>query len=227
MSLKILNIVLCIILVNIMGNCALGSCSQFMENSSNNTSENLDNITQRIPLTFGPGTLEELKSNPDFIAAYGSIPAFGNSEERDQWIDTLGTIINEVNGNFEGEMSKYFYPNGPIISYGASIDGVIEISINRSETVDKHFMDEIYQIFDSKARSFGVKEVPVVFVHGDLAVPVVEPAVEETSNLSASKDSLSMNNSNGNKSSKTTSAPDFGLLGGLACLYSGWRLRKK
>jgi hypothetical protein len=71
---------------NILGNCTLSSCSQngdgFTENSSNNNSENVDHIPQRLPLTFGPETLNKLKNNPDFIAAYGSIPAFTTSKER-------------------------------------------------------------------------------------------------------------------------------------------------
>jgi YVTN family beta-propeller protein len=32
--------------------------------------------------------------------------------------------------------------------------------------------------------------------------------------------------SNGNKSRENNSAPGFGLLGGLTCLYGGWKLRK-
>lgn len=263
MSLKILNILLCAILVSIIGNCISGSCSQsgdgIMENSNNNTSENIDNISQRAPLTFGPGTLEELKNNPDFIAAYGSIPAFATSEERDKWIDTLGTIIDGINANFDQEMYKNFSPNGPVTGYGVTIDGVIQVGINKSNIVDKPFMDEIYQIFDSKAIGMGIKEVPVVFVHEDNPIPITttetsvlgskvsKGVVEKTANLSTpgekgigelnssnNNDSNSINesisnvkNSSGNKPSTTNSAPGFGLLGSLTCLYIGWRLRKK
>ena len=65
--------------------------------------------------------------------------------------------------------------------------------------------------------------------------------VEET-NLSSSdeKNAIKLNNSNnnnyesdndssssGNESSKNNSTPGFGLLSGLACLFGGWKFRKK
>lgn len=222
MNLKMLNIVLCFMLVNILGNCAFGSCSQngdsIMGNQSNNNSENAENIQKSLPLTFGPRTLDELKSNPDFIAAYGSIATFSTLEERKQWIDKLGNIVDQLNANFAQEMSKYFYPNGPITGYGVTIDGVIEIGINKSKTVDKPFMDEIYKIFDSKASRMEIKEVPVVFVHKDNPVPTtltVEPVAKETANLSISGDKNSVelnNNSSENRLRDKSLAPGFGLL---------------
>lgn len=230
MSLKILNIALSVILVNILWNCALGSCSQ-----------NGDDTTDNITLTFGPETLIELKSQPNFIAAYGSIPSFATLEERMQWLDKLNNVYQET----ISEMSKYMYPNGPVTAYGYTIDGVLQVGVNK--TIEKPFMDEIYKIFDSKASLIGIKEVPVVFVYQGLAVPVdkVTP-VNKTTNMlisgeknagelngSTKDDSKavngnisSINNSSGNKSDKINSTPGLGLLGGLICLYGGWRLRK-
>lgn len=218
-------------LVSILWNCALGSCSQ-----------NGDDTTNNVTFTFGPETLIELKSQPNFIAAYGSIPSFATSEERRQWLDKL----NNVYQGTISEMSKYMYPNGPVTSFGYTIDGVLEVGVNK--TVEKPFMDEIYKIFDSKASLIGIKEVPVVFVYQGLAVPVddVTPVNKTTNTLISGEKSTgelngstnddskaingnisSINNSSGNKSSKINSAPGFGLLGGLTCLYGGWRLRKK
>lgn len=230
MSLKILNIALSVILVNILWNCALGSCSQ-----------NGDDTTDNITLTFGPETLIELKSQPNFIAAYGIIPSFATSEERMQWLDKLNNVYQET----ISEMSKYMYPNGPVTAYGYTIDGVLQVGVNK--TIEKPFMNEIYKIFDSKASLIGIKEVPVVFVYQGLAVPVdkVTP-VNKTTNMlisgeknagelngSTKDDSKavngnisSINNSSGNKSDKINSTPGLGLLGGLICLYGGWRLRK-
>lgn len=189
-----------------------------------NSTENENEIPQRLPLTFGPGTLDKLKSNPDFIAAYGSIPAFSNQDDRKQWLDKLDNIYHMV----IPEMSKYEYPNGPVTAFGYSIDGVLQVGVNK--TVEKPFMDEIYKIFDSKASLIGIKEVPVVFVHEDLAVLTTLPVVNKTANLSVSRDKNSVelnNNSSGNEPSNKRFAPDFGLLGSLICLYGGWRLRKK
>jgi hypothetical protein len=209
-----------------------------LNNSSNNNSESADNIPQSLPLTFGPETFDKLKSDPNFIAAYGSIPSFSTSEERKQWLDTLDELYSESNS----EMSKYMYPNGPVTSFGYTIDGVIQIGVNK--TVEKPFMDEIYKIFDSKASLIGIKEIPVVFVQQDLAVPTaLKPVVKETANLSASNEknavefrnssetekeiSSKINNSSRSESNKNKSAPGFGLLGSLSCVYGGWRLRKR
>lgn len=209
-----------------------------LNNSSNNSSESADNIPQSLPLTFGPETFDKLKSDPNFIAAYGSIPSFSTSEERKQWLDTLDELYSESNS----EMSKYMYPNGPVTSFGYTIDGVIQIGVNK--TVEKPLMDEIYKIFDSKASLIGIKEIPVVFMQQDLAVPTaLKPVVKETANLSASNEknavelrnssetekeiSSKVNNSSRSELNKNKSAPGFGLLGSLSCVYGGWRLRKR
>jgi hypothetical protein len=189
-------------------------------NNSSNNSENADNIPQSLPLTFSSETLDKLKNDPDFVAAYGNIPTFATSDERKQWLDKL----NNIHYGVIPEMSKYMHPNRVVTAYGYSIDGVIQVGVNK--TVEKPFMDEIYKIFDSKARLIGIKEVPVVFMHQDLAVPTPKPVVKETANLSTSGDKNPVN-SRGNKSSKINSAPGFELLGSLTCLYIVWMLRKK
>jgi len=99
-----------------------------------------------------------MKNDPDFIAAYGSIPAFETSEERDQWIDTLGKIMEEINANFDHEMSKYSYPNGPVAGCGVTIDGVLKVGINKSEKVEKPFMDEIYRSLTQKQARWGLRK---------------------------------------------------------------------
>jgi hypothetical protein len=220
-----------------------------IDNLSSNNLNNTDNTQQNLPLTFGPETINKLKSDPNFIAAYGNIPSFTTSEERYRWVDSLGEVMDEVEASFKQELSKYFYPNGPITGCGATIDGVIQVGINKSDTVDKPFMDEIYQIFNSKASRMGIKEVPVIFIHEDNAVPAIisEPLAKEQANLSTANEentvkinnssnnnsgslnekNSKMNNSDGDKSNKNNSIPGFGLLGNLICLYSGWRLQKK
>ncbi|AKB83249.1 hypothetical protein MSBR3_2671 [Methanosarcina barkeri 3] len=195
-----------------------------------------ENATKK-DLSFGPETLDKLKNDPNFIAAYGSIPSFGSSEEREKWLDKLDKIYSESNS----EMSEYMYPNGPVTNYGYTFDGVLKVAVNK--TVEEPFMGEIYHIFDSKASSIGIKEVPLVFMREDLVVPVdeVTPAVKQTNlstskeennekpNNSSSNNSESDNDSNPseNDSSKNNSTPGFGLLGNLTCLYGGWKLKKK
>lgn len=191
------------------------------------TQENMN-----MELTFGPETLDKLKNDPHCVAAYGSIPAFTTSEERYQWIDTLGNILDNLyNASFmqDQENLKYFDPFGPIKTSGVSFDGVIEISINNSSKVDMPLLDEFYQLIDTKASSIGVKEVPVVFMREDnLPLDDLEPLSSTENDENSVNDSISnINDSNENKSSKVNSTPGFELLGSLVCLYGGWKLRKK
>ena len=203
---------------------------------------------ETVKLTFGPETLDKLKSDPYCIATYGSIPAFTTVEERYHWIDTLNNIMDKlfsVKFAQDPEMMKYFDPIGPVRTSSATFDGIIEISINNSSTVDKPFMDEFYQIIDSKAISMGVKEVPVVFMRennltlaeieslgftniessGSTNIELPNSTINDSNSINES--TLNTSNSSGNKSSKINSIPGFELLGSLICLYGGWKLRKK
>lgn len=203
-----------------------------------------DNVTAN--LTFGPETFDELKNNSNFIAGYGSIPSFTTVEERYQWMDTLNKIMDGVvaDTNKKHEF-KYFDPIGPVRTYSATFDGVMEISINNSTVTDKAFLDEFYQMIDSKANQMGVKEVPVIFVRennltlAELQEPETKPSAIEKketieSNISINNDSNSINentsnisNSSENKTSETSSTPGLSLLESIICLYGGWKLRKK
>ncbi|MFA0823626.1 MAG: hypothetical protein ACC612_12170 [Methanomethylovorans sp.] len=181
-------------------------------------------------LTFGPETLDELRNDSNFIVSYGSIPSYGSLEERQQWLNELDKIYTET----DMEISKYMYPDGPVTSHGYTINGVLEVEVNTN--IEKPLMDEIYQIFDSKASQMGIKGVPVVFVYGDLAVPVAGEAtsIVEKNNSSTSheKDPIELNNSSNNNksdrndSNKSNYAPGLGILGSLICIYSGWKFRK-
>lgn len=189
-----------------------------------------ENIT--VKLTFGPETLDKLKSDPYCIATYGSIPAFATSEERYQWIDTLSDIMDQlfsVSFRQDPDMWKYFDPIGPIRGHSVTFDGVIEVSINNSSTVDKPFLDEFYQIIDSKASSMGAKEVPVVFMReNNLTLDDIESLGSANNDSNSVNESISnASDSNGNKSNKVNSTPGFELLGSLVCLCGGWKLRKK
>ena len=194
---------------------------------SETTQENI-----AVELTFGPETLDKLKNDPNCVAAYGSMPTFTTSEERYQWIDTLGNILDKLyTASFmqNQENSKYFDPLGPIVTSGITFDGVIEITVNNTSEIDKPLLDEYYQIIDSKASSMGIKEVPVVFMReNDLTLDDFEsPGLTETDENSVNDSTSNINDSNGNKSSKVNSTPGFELLGSLVCLYGGWKLRKK
>lgn len=122
-------------------------------------------------LTFGPGTFDELKKDPNFIAAYGNIPAFSTSEEREKWLDALDKVYTEANDNFEKEMSKYFYPNGPVIAYGYTIDGVLKVAIEKGQKIDTAKENELYGLFSNYGQNIAVKDVPLIVVYEDLPTP--------------------------------------------------------
>jgi hypothetical protein len=134
-----------------------------------------------------------------------------------------------------------------VITYGYGITRFnVGISENLPYEKKTALAKEIYQIIDEEARKENVTDVPVVFhdskeFKNDLIKAGDAEAVEEITNLSISQEekdgklnNSSSNNSdsdsssaNYNKSSKNNPAPCFGLLGGLFCLYGGWKLRKK
>lgn len=123
-------------------------------------------------LTFGPETLDELKKDPNFIAAHGSIPAFATSEERKQWLDKLDKIYTKANKDYEKGMSKYFSPDSPVIAYTYTIDGVLEVRIEKGQKIDTAKENEIYNLFSKYGQEINVTNTPLVFVYGDFPVPV-------------------------------------------------------
>jgi hypothetical protein len=122
-------------------------------------------------LTFGPGTFKELKSDPDFIAAYGSIPSLGSLEERKKWIISLDKIYVKVKDNHKTKMSKLFYPTGPVIGYGYTDKGVLEVVIEKRQKIDTLKEKELYSIFSNYGQEVKVSNIPLVFVYEDLPVP--------------------------------------------------------
>ena len=176
-------------------------------------------------LTFGPETLNELKKDPNFIAAYGNISVFGSLEERKKWLDTLDLIYTEVNievNASEREMSEYFYPDGPIISYGFTNMGVLKVEVNKE--IEKSFMDEIYQIFDSHASRIGVNDVPLVFFRGD--VPALTE-LSDTADLNETENNTNQQTKSGSETSKEkpNNTPSFSFMYGLFGLYLVYRIR--
>lgn len=207
MNLKILNIVLCVMLVNILGNCTLGAGSQYRGNLLENES-----------FTFI--TLEELKQDPYFIATYGRIPVFESMEERKQWLDTIHEIYDEV--NTDREMSKYLSPNGPIVGYGFSVFGYLKVRVK--EEVDDTFMNDVYKIFDSHAEGKGVNEVPLVFFRGNSPIPVDAPVKKNASEVESSKNQQNKTESQPSEE-KSNRISGFSFVYGLCGLYLVCRIR--
>ena len=87
---------------------------------------------------------------------------------------------------------------------------------------EKTFLaEEIYQTIDQEARKQNVNNVPVIF----MSTP--EEGIKGSDNSNNNSESGSGSSSGRNESSKNNSIPGFGLLGSLACLCGGWRLKKR
>ncbi|PAV14580.1 hypothetical protein ASJ81_01050 [Methanosarcina spelaei] len=151
-----------------------------------------ENATKK-DLSFGPETLDELKKDTNFIAAYGSIPAFETSEERQQWLDKLNKTYTKANKNYDKEISKHFYPNGSVIGYGYTIDGALKVVIEKGQELDKTKENEIYNLFSKYGQEIGVKNIPLVISYGDFPVPT----------------------------SRTSSWVSYGLIGGIKIVSDG------
>ncbi|WP_305064032.1 hypothetical protein [Methanococcoides sp.] len=109
---------------------------------------------------YGPDIFEEAKSNPSFIAAYGTMPVIKQESEKRRWTDLLG--------NSKGrELDPFFAEfGGPVIGYGVSINGYLSVGLDSEnpEKVNESVIDEIYQTIDSHfEQEAGINEVPVVF----------------------------------------------------------------
>lgn len=106
---------------------------------------------------------------------------------------------------------------GQLRSFGLELTRLqVGIPENLSSEEKITISKEIYPIIDGEARKLNVTDVPVAF-----------QSVGNYTDVIANSNGNLTTNSNGNKTSKNNSIPGFGSLGGLACLYGGWRLRKK
>ncbi len=119
--------------------------------------------------TFGPETLEELKSNPHVIAVYGKIPAFNGQRDRREWLDKLAKVMDQANEKINlSIMEKYG------INMCGIPDGYIEVHINM-KVVGKNMsvIKNIYKIFDESAVNTDIKDVPVVFIGNEGKLKII------------------------------------------------------
>jgi len=191
------------------------------------STKNLSESDIHIIEEYMKGKPEQLMNGS--IATYGKIPLLKDETEFDSWVNKRMLIVHGIREKMAPYMGKE-----QVIAYGVGFTR-IEVGIyeNLSSEEKTAFAKEIYQIIDEEARKQNVTDVPVVF--DDSEKVRLDEGVEET-NLSSSEEKTgefensNNNNSksdNGSKSSKTNSTPGFSLLGSGACLYGGWKLRKK
>lgn len=159
------------------------------------------------------------------IANYGTIPLFKDENEYNVWANKLDLIYKRVGEKIDAYMDK-----GQLRSFGLELTrlqvGIPEnISSEEKMTISK----EIYPIIDEEARKLNLTDVPVAFQSvGNYTDVIANSNATLTENKMSESNNGSSNikNLTGNES-KSDDIPDIGLLGSLACLYGGWKLRKK
>ncbi len=192
---------------------------------------------------------EYMKEKPErlygnrYIANYGEIPLLKNRKEIHTWGDSLCSIKKCTNGKI-----LHYLEEGKVVAYGVELTRLFVYIYDGLPSEEKAALaEEIYQIIDEEARKQNVTDIPVAFEESGHYVPDEEVMEdegtpgEETNMLASGKKSTGETNNSSNndseydnesssseeKSNENNSAPGFGLLGGLTCLYGGWRLRKK
>lgn len=220
--------------------------SILLSGSTNADDEKLNDSEhdENLPLPdYGPELFEEIKQNPKFIAARGTMPEIGDGEEeKREWLNLLTYCSSFSNFSIDPYMKGN---GGSVVAFGSGIGGYlyVEFDKNTPESVNEPLIDEIYQRIKDHCEQEGISEVPVVFMWGEMPIEAESvEIVEEAENLPVSEgqnavdfntsknndsDSDNDNSSGGNESNKNNSIPGFGLLGSLACLCGGWRLKKR
>lgn len=122
--------------------------------------EALNDEDERVRLfaKMGLEKIEAQKKNT-LIATYGIEREFYIEDQTREWYGQLDTIC-KIAGNY---MELYFYPEGPVISYGWGIENRIGVGILEGSEVNNSTLDNIYGIFDKAGKEIGVNDVPVVF----------------------------------------------------------------
>lgn len=129
----------------------------------------------------------------NLIAGYGNVPVYHPDgtvtrggiiettpyeQPRRNWQDENGQIIN----NTREEMLEYFFPKGPVVTYGYDLLGTICVGIwKEADTVPKT-RDEMYAVIDAEAGRMGIEDVPVIFIRESMpdARALLIPTYSET-----------------------------------------------
>lgn len=111
---------------------------------------------------FGPEVFEKMKNDSKILATYGKIPIIKIESEKRNWLERL----EEIWTGGRDKINAYFYPAGPVITYGVDYEGYLVVTLKDNSS--KTLMDEIYKLLYDQAAKKSISEVPVVFESGDL-----------------------------------------------------------
>jgi hypothetical protein len=185
------------------------------------TTSSAGNQKDKIP-NFSPETFKNVKNDSQVLAAYGKMPSFENTEQRQDWLNLLQNVSDGVRDNPDFNFSEYTSPNGPIVGYGYDINGYLFVTVDKD--LEKTRMDHIYGMFDQQAKVNGVEEVPLVFNRGE--VPHLDLLSEEESSTNYENSTNQQTETNQSRSKeKSNSTPGFSTIFGLFGLYITYRIR--
>ncbi|WP_305064027.1 hypothetical protein [Methanococcoides sp.] len=129
-----------------------------------NETQNIKNL--KLP-DYGPHIFKEVQNEPGFISVRGKMPTIIDNKEKLEWTDKL--VQCSINNK---EMDKYYSASGgPVLSFGTSINGYLEVGCNSAtpEQINESVINEIYQVIDEQCEKEGVADVPVVFIWTEMA----------------------------------------------------------
>jgi hypothetical protein len=121
--------------------------------------------TVRVFAKTGLESIEAQKKNT-LIATYGKEREFYIEDQRREWYNQLNTIYTLARDSMEA----YMYPQGPVISYGWSIENRIGVGILEGSEVNNSTISDIYNIFNQTGKGIGVADVPVIFSYKEFPV---------------------------------------------------------
>ncbi len=136
--------------------------------------------TVRVFAKIGLESIEAQKKNT-LIATYGKEREFYIEDQRREWYNQLNTIYTLARDSMEA----YMYPQGPVISYGWSIENRIGVGILEGSEVNNSTISDIYNIFNQTGKGIGVADVPVIFSYIEFPVdeetlPKIAEDIEKT-----------------------------------------------
>jgi hypothetical protein len=130
----------------------------------------------------------------DLIAGYGNVPVYGP----DGTVTHTGVMetipdekamlhwryeMYEIYNHTRFDMKAYYFPDGPVISYGSDLLGTICVGIWKEADTVRTTRDDIYAIIDAEARSRGIEDVPVIFIRE--SIPDTRPLLIPDPNVTA------------------------------------------
>ncbi|MCK4269519.1 MAG: hypothetical protein KAW93_03480 [Methanogenium sp.] len=106
-------------------------------------------------MTEPSGSDDDVRDPVVFIKSYGNF-----SQEDYNIYEVMLEAINMSNS----ELSEYMsLQGGPLVAYGLSYKGYIEICWDEDTEVNESTMDRIYSVWNKNGKLAGIEDIPVVF----------------------------------------------------------------